>query len=93
MVKFYLIKIQNLLADNRQSDDDMQGAIGPVPMENQMDPSFAAWEKHTRGMGEKLLLKMGYKPGKGLGSSNSMSMSMLEKVLPLINLRYLITSH
>ncbi|XP_050394866.1 tuftelin-interacting protein 11 [Patella vulgata] len=33
------------------------------------DKEFGGWEKHTRGMGQKLLQKMGYVAGQGLGKT------------------------
>ncbi|CAH1160144.1 unnamed protein product [Phaedon cochleariae] len=48
------------------------GEIAGLRRKNTLNPSLinrgvGNWEKHTKGIGAKLLLQMGFQPGKGLG--------------------------
>lgn len=44
-------------------------------------PVLASWERHTRGIGSKLLASMGFQAGKGLGVSQQGMVTPLEVVL------------
>ncbi|XP_067096334.1 zinc finger CCCH-type with G patch domain-containing protein [Osmerus mordax] len=57
--------------DHSQEDDKIQSS----------GSSFGGWEAHTRGIGSKLMLKMGYEYGKGLGKTSE---GRVEPVLAVV---------
>ncbi|KAG2222446.1 hypothetical protein INT45_009458 [Circinella minor] len=55
------------ISDQNQDDDDDQIAIDIMEQKRQNHDQWAGWQQHTTGFGAKMLAKMGYVTGQGLG--------------------------
>jgi len=56
------------------------GGAKPLPAEK-VDKEFGAFEAHSKGIGSRLLSKMGWKPGQGIGKAGGGVVNPLEQKL------------
>ncbi|KAK7489815.1 hypothetical protein BaRGS_00018997, partial [Batillaria attramentaria] len=57
---------KSLVPDSEEEEEELPVFLWKPP---QTTAAMGEWEAHTRGIGSKLMSKMGYIPGQGLGSS------------------------